>query len=139
MVHRRKWLNLCPVTPLRELGCYDEILVNVFAANPAITSCVLHAFLLNGYQVNVAAVELEDWLYSSRLFCADHLFAYGEILQGCYNVQSAMGLDFVCRLLGESGVECTNLAMHCWILLQSPLPDVKLTGYIVCYCGLGDR
>ena len=43
-----------------------------------------------------------------------------------------MGLDFFCRLLGESGVECTNLAMHCWILLQSPLPDVKLTDYIIC-------
>ena len=38
-------------------------------------------------------------------------------------------LIFVCRLLGESGVECTNLAMHCWILLQSPLPDVKFIDY----------
>ena len=94
MAHRRKCLNLFPVTPLRELCCYDELLVREFAANPAITSCVLHVFLLSGYQVNVAAVELEDWLYSSRLFCADHLFAYDEILQGCYNVQSTMGLDF---------------------------------------------
>ena len=79
---------------LRELGCYEEIFVKVFASNLAITSCVLHAFLLSGYQVNVAVVELEEWLYSSRLFCADHLFAYDEIRQGRYNVQSTMGLDF---------------------------------------------
>ena len=59
MEHRRRWLSLCPVVPLCGATDYDEVSKKIFAANPTISGDVLHAFLLRGYRVNVAASELE--------------------------------------------------------------------------------
>ena len=129
MGHRRKWLSLYPVVPLCGVADYDEVMKKVFGANPAISGAVLHDFLLSGYQVNVAASELEEWIYVARLHYASPLFAYDDLLRGCYNVQPTMDAPFFCGVLADSGVDCTIASMQCWMLLQTPLVDVKLTDY----------
>ena len=129
MEHRRKWLSLCPVVSLCGATDYDEALKKIFAVNPAISGDVLHAFLLRGYRVNVAASELEQWIYEARLHYARPLFGYDDLLRGCYNVQPTMDASFFCGVLADSGVDCTIASMECWMLLQTPLVDVKLTDY----------
>ena len=129
MGHRRKWLSLYPVVPLCGVSDYDEVLKCFFEANPAISGAVLHAFLLSGYQVNVAASELEQWIKVVRLDYASPLFAYDDLLRGCYNVQPTMDATCFCGMLADSGVDCNIPSMQCWMLLQPPLFDVKLTDY----------
>ena len=129
MEHRRRWLSLCPVVPLCGATDYDEVSKKIFAANPTISGDVLHAFLLRGYGVNVAASELEQWIYEARLHYARPLFGYDDLLRGCYNVQPTMDASFFCGVLADSGVDCTIASMECWMLLQTPLVDVKLTDY----------
>ena len=107
MGHRRKWLRLYPVVPLCGLSDYDEVLKKIFEANPAIFGAVLQAFLLSGYQVNVAASELEQWINVARLHYASPLVAYDDLLRGCYNAQPNMDATFFCGLLADSGVDCT--------------------------------
>ena len=121
MEHRRKWLSLCPVVSLCGVTDYDEVLKKIFAANLAITGDVLHAFLLSGYRVNVAASELEQWIYEARLHYARPLFGYDDLLRGCYNVQPTMDVFVsICGVLADSGVDCTIASMECWMLPQTP-------------------
>ena len=40
-----------------------------------------------------------------------------------------MDANFFCGLLADSGLDCNFVAMQCWMLLQAPLLDVKLTDY----------
>ena len=94
MEHRRRWLSLCPVVPLCGATDYDEVSKKTFWANPTIYGDVLHAFLLRGYRVNVAASELEQWIYEARLQYARPLFGYDDLLRGCYNVQPTMDASF---------------------------------------------
>ena len=107
---------------------YDEVLKKIFAVNRIISGDVLHAFLLRGYRVNVAASELEQWIYEARLHYARPLFGYDDLLRGCCNVQPIMDV-FFCGVLADSGVDCIIAFMECWMLLQTPLVDVKLTDY----------
>ena len=94
-----------------------------------ISGVVLHASLLSGYQINVAASELEQWVNVARSHYASPLLAYDDLLRGCYNPQPAMDATFVCGMLDDSGVDCTIPSMQCWMLLQPPLFDEKLTDY----------
>ena len=96
MGYRRKWLRLYPVVPLCGVcySDYDEVLKHIFEGNPAIPAVVLQAFLSSGYQVNVAASELEQWINVARLHCADHLLAYN-----CRRRRRCCcGLSFACSL-----------------------------------------
>lgn len=129
MGHRRIWLRLYPVVPSCGGSGYDEVSKTFFEANPAISGAVLQAFLLSGYQVNVAASELERWINVARLHYGSPLLAYDDLLRGCYNVQPTMDANFFCGMLADSGVDCIILSMQCWMLLQTPLLDVKLTDY----------
>ena len=129
MEHHRRWRKLCPVVRLCTLSGYDEVLKRIFEANPAISGAVLRAFLLNGYQVNVVASELDQWINVARLYYADHLLAYDDWLRGCYNVQPTMDASHFSGLLADAGVDCTAMAMQCWMLLQPPLLNVKLSNY----------
>ena len=129
MEHRRKWRSLYPVVSLCGASDYDEVLKKIFGGNPAISGDVLHAFLLSGYQVNVAASELDQWIYEARLHYASPLFAYDDLLRGCYNVQPTKDASYFCGVLADSGVDCTIASMECWMLLQTPPVDAKLTDY----------
>ncbi len=129
MEHHRRWRKLHLVVRLCALSGFDEVLKRIFVSNLAISGVVLRAFLLNGYQVNVVASELDQWINVARLYYADHLLDYDELLRGCYNVQPTMDASFFCGVLADSGVDCTIASMECWMLLQTPLVDVKLTDY----------
>ena len=129
MDHHRRWRKLYPVVRLCALSGYDEVLKHIFQANPAISGAVLRAFLVNGYQVNVVASELDQWINVARLYYADYLLAYDDLLRGCYNMQPTMDASFCCGWLADARVDCTAMAMQCWMLLQPPLLNVKLNNY----------
>ena len=129
MESRRRWSKLYPVVSLCSLSGYDDVLTKVFVGNPAISAAVMRDFLLRGYQVNVGVVELEQWINAARSHYASNLFVYDDLLRGCYNVQPAMDAGFFCGKLSDSGVDCTILSMQCWLLLQSPIPTVRLIDY----------
>ena len=129
MESRRRWSKLYPVVSLRSLSRYDDVLIKVFNGNPAISAATMRDFLLRGYQINVGVVELEQWINVARSHYASTVFAYDDLLRGCYNVQPTMDAGFVCGKLSDSGVDCTVLSMQCWLLLQSPIPNVRLTDY----------
>ena len=102
MEFRRRWSKLYPVVCLRALSGYDDVLTKVFDGNPAISVAVMRDFLLRGYQVNVGAVELEQWINAARSRYASNLFVYDDLLRGCYNVQPAMDAGFFCGKLSDS-------------------------------------
>ena len=105
--------------------------MKVINGNPVISGGVLREFLLRGYQVNVAAEELDHWIHVAREHYASTLFAYDALLRGCYNVQPTMDATFFCGKLSDAGIDCNILSMRCWLLLQPPICDAKLTDYII--------
>ena len=102
MEFRRRWSKLYPVVSLRSLSGYDDVLTKVFDGNPAISAVVMRDLLLRGYQVNVGVVELGQWINEARSHYASTVFAYDDLLRGCYNVQPTMDAGFVCGKLSDS-------------------------------------